>query len=385
MNRVALPLLSILNLFQRLILFVSYSIHKKSNQSLNNDTWVIGVREVASLQNNIANALGNSITINFGGNKFYKHDYTYSYTGRTSYIQRLFIGPYLLGKLASQYSNFFYIGGQGFLFSAYGRREEFQFLKSKGAKIVCCFTGSEIRSHKLFNQYAIDNNIDVITTYQTTLDFPYLETLRKRLAHAADSYADIIINPRIDQMSYIKKECHPFIYFYPENKFYRNSKKFSNIERISILHSPSAPLIKGTPLVRAAIKKLREEGYDFDYVEITDQPNDIVLSALKESHIVLNQFYAFVPGMFGIEALAHHNAVLMSADETIESTLEKGSNTAWIPTRYWSIYENLKHLLDNPRLIKLQADKGYDWALKHYSYKAGTKKLNKLIKSFNDD
>lgn len=40
--------------------------------------------------------------------------------------------------------------------------------------------------------------------------------------------------------------------------------------------------------------------------------NEEVLNNLKNSHILLNQFYHFVPGLLGIEGMANHCAVLMS-------------------------------------------------------------------------
>jgi hypothetical protein len=75
-------------------------------------------------------------------------------------------------------------------------------------------------------------------------------------------------------------------------------------------------------------------------------PNRVVLEHLKSSHIVLNQFYAFTPGLFGIEAMANHCAVLMSADPSIETGLPQKSKDAWMITKYWEVYDNLKYLLD---------------------------------------
>ena len=95
------------------------------------------------------------------------------------------------------------------------------------------------------------------------------------------------------------------------------------------------------------------------------ESNSVVLKELRSAHIVLNQFYAFVPGLFGVEAMASHCALLTSADRAIEPTLPEGANDAWIVTKYWEIYENLKLLLDNRAELKSVADRGYDWAYKN--------------------
>ena len=112
----------------------------------------------------------------------------------------------------------------------------------------------------------------------------------------------------------------------------RQLKKFDEIVRPVLVHAPSSPIIKGTQLVRAAVALLREEGFDFEYVELTGVPHEEVASQLQRAHIVLNQFFAYVPGMFGIEAMAAGAVVLQSADESLESDLPAGSNAAWVVT-----------------------------------------------------
>lgn len=64
---------------------------------------------------------------------------------------------------------------------------------------------------------------------------------------------------------------------------------------VRILHSPSHPEAKGTSRIRAAIEVLRAEGLPIDYVEITDQPNDRVLSALARCDFVVDQLYSDTP------------------------------------------------------------------------------------------
>lgn len=169
-------------------------------------------------------------------------------------------------------------------------------------------------------------------------------------------------------------------YMYDKNMFYYNKENYNNIKKIKILHAPSNPLVKGTPLVRATIKKLYLDGYNFEYIELQNMPNKMVLEHLKTSHIVLNQFYALVPGMFGIEAMANHCAVLMSADPSIETGLTQDSKDAWMITKYWEVYDNLKYLLDNPEKIKYYADNGYKFTYEHYTYEAASEYINKVLK-----
>jgi hypothetical protein len=103
------------------------------------------------------------------------------------------------------------------------------------------------------------------------------------------------------------------------------------------------------------------------------------LKHLSGAHIVLNEFYAFMPGMFGVEAMASHCALMTSADEKIETSLPVGSNSAWMVTEYWNIYDNLKRLLDDHSLIKKYADAGYLWAYENCSYQNSAEKMRNIL------
>ncbi len=351
------------------------------------DSWVVIGVETASMLRNISSALPGSVSVNFAPNRFYT-SYNYDYEiYSNSFILKLIniiYAPLLFGYLLNKHDRFMYLGGSGFLTPFdIGRENEFRILKGKDKCVICFFMGSEIRSFKLLEDFSKKNNMDVITTYQSIseagIDSLEREKTRKRLAESADKYADKIINPSVDQISYIKRRTYPFIYFLSDELFCSSLAKFDNIDEIRVVHGPSSPIIKGTPLVRAAIKKLEIEGYRFKYIELINVPHETMLRELQNAHIVLNEFYAFVPGVFGLEAMANHCALLTSADENIETTLPHGANRAWCVTPYWSIYENLKYFLDNPELIKPQAISGYNWAKENYQYDSAVKKLHDVI------
>lgn len=372
---------------QKLLLFLSYYFFKFTTFKLKKIEWVIGTAEVANYLFLISQILKSNKSVCLYGNKFYSHEYSYSVKSEWSLIKNLiiiFYGPLLLGYLTNKANNFFYIGGSGFLLSAIdGRNFEFSFLKKRSKRVHCYFVGSEIRSAKLLDELSKKLKIDVISSYQKLINpdiaSPLAEKQRQMLAQSADNYASTIFNAPTDQISYIKSEVKPFIYIYPDENFSRNENKFENLKSIKIVHAPSSPLIKGTPLVRAAIKKLKDEGYQFEYKELMGIPNEELIQELREAHIVLNEFYAFVPGQFGVEAMASYCALLTSADELIETTLSKGSNKAWLVTRYYEIYENLKDLLDCPEKIKTIADSGYVWAQENASYTNASNTLNESL------
>lgn len=376
--------------FQVVLLQVSYLIFKGlRTRSVERKDWAVGLDEVAAHLFHISIALGSSVSVCLSKHPFYNYHYDYSLPAKINqryirFLVRTIYAPILLGYLCHKVNGFFYVAGAGFLLTEFdGRNHELRFIKARGLKVVCFFCGSEIRSLKLMDELSIKLRRDVITTYQKIilpeLSSEYYEELRKKLAASADRHADFIFNAPTDQISYIQRPTYPFINFYPDSDFRRNDGKFIEINRVKVVHAPSSPVIKGTPLVRAAVKKLKLEGYDFDYRELIGAKNNVVLDALSQAHVVLNEFYAFVPGQFGVEAMASHCALVTSADDRIETSLSPGANAAWMVTEYWNIYDNLKRLLDDHALIKQYADAGFAWASEHCSYQNSAVRLKALL------
>jgi hypothetical protein len=374
----------VISTYQVPILYISYymfHVFKKNNY---NEQWVIGVEEIASCIYNLNKTLPSSVSVCLTKNRFYNLKYDYYLNINSKYFLffiNSFYGPYLLGKLAASRNNFWYIWSTGFLVNRY---YEFKFLKSRNKKVVCMFVGDDIRSPRLTLEYYKKMNIDGFIEYVGEQDKYYLSenynNKKKEIARIADKYADFIFNHQTDQLSYLKNtNQHSWPYMYDARKFNKNDLKF-NTNNLKVLHAPSNMFVKGTPLVRAAIKKLQTEGYKFDYVELKNVDNTTVIKELKSAHIVLNQFYTFTMGVFAIEAMANHCAVLQSADASIEKGIPAGSEDAWKITQYWEVYDNLKYLLDNPEKIKYYADNGYAFAYENYTYEAAGEYITKVLK-----
>ena len=372
---------AVIALYQRTALELARRFYQKYPPRAAQLDWVVGVYEVSSVMANLSQVLPSSCSVMFYKNPYYHFTYGIDLSKRPfASLLRTVYGPILLGKLMSHAKGFIYVAERGFLADkSHGRRYEFAFLKRHGKTVACYFTGSEIRSHMLLENYSKQHDIDVICTYQPRNKQKQQEGRKKALAAAADDYADFIFNPPVDQISYLTRATYPFFYFYPDERFVARPEKYENLSRIRILHASNNVYIKGTPLVHAAIKKLRLEGYQFDYIEMHNVPNAQVLEELSKAHIVLNQFYAFVPSVFGIEAMAAHCAMLTSADSNYEPSLHEGANEAWLVTHYWEIYDNLKSLLDDPTRIRPIADRGFAWAQRYASYSAARAQLEAIF------
>lgn len=352
-----------ISFFQILIIWIFDFYFSLKNSS--KVSFIIGVDEIANCTYSLKQVFReDAISVNFNINKYYKsniYDYFLPTSSKElSFFLRIFYGPFLLAKLANQGDVFIYLWSTGF---SLDREIDYKFLKSKQKKIVCIFLGSDIRSLKLQREYGQKYHIDTMATY---LEIKNNDEIVKKVAALADKYSDLVFNYSIDQISYLKSNQIPWPYMIDDKLLNKDNNKFSKLtsNQIVVCHAPSNPFIKGTPLVRAVIKKLQIEGYDFKYIEMINIPNSEVLEILEKSHIVLNEFYAFVPGVFSIEAMAKQNAVLTSANYTDISDTAEG---AWMPTKYWEIYDHLKYLLDNPEKIEIFALNGHEFVKNNYT------------------
>lgn len=357
---------------QYVILVTTYHVARLLRRSREGDRTgvLVGLEENAGILHHLAQAVPNAISVKANANRFYTYAYDVDLS-RHSLPVRLVLAPITLGHLMTRVHTAIYVGGSGFLLAGDGREREFRFLRRHDVQILCQFTGSDIRSHQLLGELSARLDRDVITTYQDlanpAVGTPRAELRRRTMAETADRYAAAIFNPSVDQISYLTSETLPFLHFFPDDQITENPDKWRSPKRPTVVHAPSSPMVKGTPLVRAAVKALQEDGFDFDYVEIIGRPNSEVRQILLDAHIVLNEFYAFVPGVLGVEAMAANAVLLTSADPAIEPTLGAAASTAWVVTPYWRIYEVLRTTLSDPSSWQEQADRGTAWAREHCS------------------
>lgn len=369
---------------QRGIAALAWQFHRRRATTLP-ISWVVGPAEIASIVANFAKAIPNSYSVSLSPHRFYGFTYDFQIgTGRGDWLRQRVVAPWVFGRLAASAHGFVYVGSAGFLLSGLDDRDwEFSFLKRHGVRLVCLFTGSDIRSPTLMRRFQEVTGLETIVTYLDQVSAVFATTAyddqRRRIAVVADRHADAIFTAAVDQLSYLKQETEPFPYFYPDEDLLPNLLKHDAPGRKIVVHAPSSPIIKGTQVVRAAVQRLHAEGYDFEYRELVNVLHGEVLASLREAHIVLNEFYAFVPGVFGVEAMANGCALLTRADETIETDLPAGSNSAWIVTTAADVYSNLRHLLDNSHEIGPQAVEGLAWVERNATVSSSGERVRRVL------
>ena len=364
---------------QRAALVLSYHAHRIRSGRLKRQpiSWVVGPEECASMVLQIAGAIPGSYSVSFVEEPVYRATYDHRLRtkpgARWSALERLIVGPILLGRLMNQAVGFIYVGSAGFLLAQDHREFEFRYLAKKGLPIVCYWCGSDIRSTKRMHELEAQTGVPNISTYigerGPIFESDGWDELKRSIAEVSNRYASAMFSNTVDHLSYLTSGTEPFLYFLPDEPL-SHPKRFDDPSPLVIVHATTAPVIKGTPLVRAAIAQLRAEDYDFEYVELMGVTNEVVKRELGRAHIAMNQFYGFSLAVFGAEALAAGCVVMMSADEFVETDLPAGSNDCWVVTKHHQVYSTLKRLLDDPSQLEPIARRGRAWAEK-YAMRSG--------------
>lgn len=304
-------------------------------------------------------------------------------SARFARLRKWFLAPIVLGWALPRARGVVYIGYKGFLEHTVDEREwELRFLRSHRRHAVLVFTGSDIRSPALMTQLAAKTGFENIGSIQAASGAPFdtehYDETRRRRAAVADRHASAVFTARIDQLSYLERPTHAFPYLYPDDRFLPETDKFRAPERLIVVHAPSKPVIKGTAAVRAAVDAVRARHPELDYRELTGVGNADVIEALREAHIALNQFHSYVPGVFGIEAMANRCVMVCSADPAVETDLS-GAAGAWIVATTESLEASLEELLRAPEHLAAQADRGYEWARAQASASATGERLRRVL------
>jgi hypothetical protein len=355
--------------------------------------WAIGPVEIAGVARSIKSVLPLSEIITVSEHPFYQLSKTsflrsFSSKGPAKDLYLFFSGAYLLAKISSQFRGVVYVGNLGYLISRCDQRaREFAFLKRHGLKIVCVLTGSDIRSVTSMLQDAKESGKENIATYLALVS-PSLatenhESVIQERCRVINRHADIIFTSPFDQKSFLRSDAKTLTPFLPSKLFSSSGQKFKNLSEPVIVHAPSSPFIKGTPIVRSAVSRLRQEGYKFEYVELQNAANSEVIDHLRRAHVVLNEFYAFIPGVFGIEALANTCVLLTRASHELDPSIPGNPSEAWIPTEPYQVYDHLLWALQHPERLAPLASAGFEWALAHAHEDSGglefAKDLEELI------
>lgn len=128
-----------------------------------------------------------------------------------------------------------------------------------------------------------------------------------------------------------------------------------------VLHSPSNPRVKGTEQIEAVIDKLKKEGVEIAYTQITGMKHAQVLDNLKQCDLVIDQLYSDSPmAGFASEAVACGKPVIVGGYgwDTLEEQLGEhmAPNLLCVPD---DLEETIRQALDDPQRAKVVGEQAY--------------------------
>ena len=176
--------------------------------------------------------------------------------------------------------------------------KELPILKFFGKKIIYVFQGGDTRPPYVCGGFVL---VFDDWTAERWIDFTRRrkEALKRIERHADVLVADLPFAQLAERpcVSYLKLGI-PFCLNLDKGALQnKDTLRDARRERtaIRILHCPSDERVKGTDRIRRAIDSLKAKGHALDYVELTGQPNRVVLEEVTKSDFVIDQLYSDTP------------------------------------------------------------------------------------------
>jgi hypothetical protein len=170
--------------------------------------------------------------------------------------------------------------------------------------------------------------------------------------------------PDVQMFSYIDRTLLPNIKLLERRvnlanyePLYPNQNQSSPV----IMHIPSAPIIKGSPAVSAAIDQLRPR-HAFDYRSITGIKHAEAMKIMRECDIYIDQLVQGVFGLAAIEAMAFGKPVICYLSPSIRESLPE---MPIIHATQETLPNVLETLILNPQLRNEIGKKSRNWVEIH--------------------
>jgi len=243
--------------------------------------------------------------------------------------------------------------------------------KIRGTKIVSWFVGDEVRFYPtILKEFNIDNNY--FLEYNKHVIYTPLRKLRMH-----ERFSDVIFSVP-DQSSLALRPYHHLQIPLDLTKYrYKNTGNDIPI----IIHIPSAPLLKGSPVFESVVKELSEEGLQFQFKNINNIPNSEVRKLLTEADILLDELYMHGPGMLGMEAMASGCCVMVKYLETSPGCFKPPV----VSITSDNLKSKLRELIQNKSLREELIKKGRSYVEKNNNAKNVCNLILNSINSYNYD
>ena len=177
---------------------------------------------------------------------------------------------------------------------------ELWLIKAMGKRIVFLYLGSDTRPPYMNgSKYPDGCVVDLKKARSLTAE------IKQRL-NFQEKYSDVCcINSPASAQFHVK----PFINWFAVGlpKYVTNGSAHEinchPNRKVRILHSPSNPSAKGSPVILRSIERLKAKGHPIEFIKIENMPNSKVLEEMRQCDFVVDQLYSDTPlATFATEA-----------------------------------------------------------------------------------
>ena len=167
---------------------------------------------------------------------------------------------------------------------------DLKILSSLKKRVICVFNGSDARP-PFIDGFVVSEKLE-----ENVSELIKLVKKQKVEFEKIEKFSDVrIIHPATAHFA--EKEIVSFLHI-GIPMFINHADPVevkSASDQITILHCPSVLKAKGTYQIRKAIIDLQKKGHQIKYIEISNQPNKVVLETLKKCDFVIDQIYSTSP------------------------------------------------------------------------------------------
>lgn len=256
--------------------------------------------------------------------------------------------------------------GKSLLFKNY----DLPFLKFFGKRIIMNIAhGSELRPPYIDGSYQSKDGL-----IQPSKVFLKKETLRIfKKAKYLEKNCDVLIGSPMSSSFFLQRKfINSFCLGIPFHDKKLNTEYVNFNSRIRILHSPSNEAVKGTKYIRQAIQNLKKRGLDFDYIEVKNQPNEVVLNEISKCTFVIDQIFSDTPlAGFATEAAWFKKAAIVGGYglEEIRKYIDKNEFPPSLTCLPNEIEDCIFEMISNSDTRDKIANEAYNFVHTKWNYK----------------
>ena len=212
-------------------------------------------------------------------------------------------------------------------------------MKKRGKKIICCYTGSDLRTRGVIPQ------IDALADVTVSVEFDHLK-----------------LHPRIHHV------------FFPFDASAFEPKQQTKSDKLFIGHAPTNWQAKGSHIIVPVLERLAKE-YPVEVVLIENMPYAEALKAKQNLDIFVDQIGDLGYGINSLEALAMAIPTCSCLAPGFE---EAYPDHPFVVIDENNIYDKLVQLIVNSDLRFELGRKGRAWVLAHHSAVESVRRIHKL-------